>query len=200
MTVPNQSEPLATPAFRPKSAKLQRMLQHALIQRLDAQDRSWYLRIVLNESAPPMTLTFWKMLTHVGGVTASIIIAFIPLGFAEDAYKIAAVQAAWTLGLSHLVVQVIKRNVVRVRPAERVNLIAHVALPDKFSFPSGHSAAVMSVAFIHAFTFHTLAWPMLGIATIVGFSRVRVGAHYPGDVLIGQLIAIATGVLVLKLW
>mgnify|MGYP003341360472 CR=1 FL=1 len=102
------------------------MLQHALIQRLDAQDRAWYLRLVLAESAPALTLSFWKMLTHVGGVTASILIAFIPLGFAEDAYKIAAVQAAWTLGISHLIVQVIKRNVVRVRPTERVHLIAHV--------------------------------------------------------------------------
>ncbi len=191
---------MTAPAFRPRSIRLQRMLQHALIQRIDARDRAWYLRLVLAESAPTMTLNFWKMLTHVGGVTASIIIAFVPLGFAEDAYKIAAVQAAWTLGISHLMVQVIKRNVVRVRPAERVQLISHVALPDKFSFPSGHSAAAMSVAFIHAFTFHSLAWPMLGIATIVGFSRVRVGAHYPGDVLIGQLIAIATGVLVLRLW
>ncbi|MCX5763551.1 MAG: phosphatase PAP2 family protein [Gemmatimonadetes bacterium] len=35
---------------------------------------------------------------------------------------------------------------------------------------------------------------------IVGFSRVRVGVHYPGDVVMGQLIAIATGVLVLRLW
>ena len=82
------------------------MLQHALIQRIDARDRAWYLRLVLAESAPTMTLNFWKMLTHVGGVTASIIIAFVPLGFAEDAYKIAAVQAAWTLGISHLIVQV----------------------------------------------------------------------------------------------
>ena len=69
------------------------MLQHALIQRLDAQDRAWYLRLVLAESAPALTLSFWKMLTHVGGVTASILIAFIPLGFAEDALRAVARRA-----------------------------------------------------------------------------------------------------------
>ena len=77
---------------------------------------------------------------------------------------------------------------------------AHVGSPDRFSFPSGHAASVMSVAFIHAATFHSLAVPMLVLAALVGFSRVRLGVHYPGDVLVGQLIAIATGVAVRALW
>src|SRR5471030_2370485 len=57
----------------------------------------------------------------------------------------------------------------------------------------------MSVAFIHAATFHSLGWPLLVIAALIGVSRVRLGAHYPGDVLVGQLIAIATGAMVVSL-
>jgi undecaprenyl-diphosphatase len=75
-----------------------------------------------------------------------------------------------------------------------------VSVPDRFSFPSGHSAAVMSVAFIHAANFHSLAVLMIVLATLVGFSRVKLGVHYPGDVLVGQLIAILTGVAVRALW
>ena len=96
--------------------------------------------------------------------------------------------------------QVIKRNVVRERPNEAIETAAHVGVPDRFSFPSGHSASIMSVAFIHAATFHSLAVPMLVMAALVGFSRVKLGVHYPGDVLVGQLIAIATGVAVRALW
>jgi undecaprenyl-diphosphatase len=147
-----------------------------------------------------VTLLFWTCITRMGGVTASVAFAFAPLFAAEGPLKIAAVQAAWALSVSLLIVQAVKRIVVRTRPAERVLSNAHVHIPDRFSFPSGHAAASMSVAFIHAAAFHSLGWPLLVIAVLIGVSRVRLGAHYPGDVLVGQFIAIATGVTVRALW
>jgi len=176
------------------------MLRRPLIHRLDLRDRALYLRWVIGESASAATLLFWTALTHMGGITASVGFALVPLVLAEGQLKVAAVQAAWSLAISHLIVQVIKRNVVRARPTERVSFNPHVKLPDRFSFPSGHATSVMSVAFVHAANFHSLALPLLALAALVGFSRVRLGAHYPGDVLVGQLIAIATGVAVRALW
>ncbi len=192
--------PLTVPPFRPPLASFNRMLQSRLLHRLDDRDRALYLRWVIGESASRATLFFWTVLTHMGGVTASVVFALVPLLTAEGQLKVSAVQAAWTLTISLLVVQAIKRLVVRTRPTERVSLSAHVHVPDRFSFPSGHAAASMSVAFIHAATFHSLGWPLLVIAALIGVSRVRLGAHYPGDVLVGQLIAIATGVMVRALW
>ncbi len=86
---------------------------------------------------------------------------------------------------------VIKPIFRRVRP---------VAYPDKpitrtlrraprtFSFPSGHSASAAAFA-----TGVALEAPIVGaaiapIALAVGFSRIRVGVHYPGDVLAGFAI------------
>jgi undecaprenyl-diphosphatase len=42
--------------------------------------------------------------------------------------------------------------------------------------------------------FPTLLAPLLAVALLVGFSRVRLGVHFPGDVVAGQAIATATAV------
>jgi undecaprenyl-diphosphatase len=54
----------------------------------------------------------------------------------------------------------------------------------------------MSVALPYAAAFPAWAFPLLLVALLVGFSRVRLRVHYPSDVLVGQLIAAGTaGVL-----
>ncbi len=176
------------------------MMRARLITRLDARDRALFLRWVIGAHTPRRATRAWTWLTHIGGARVSILAVLLPMLFAGAELQLTAIQAAWALTLSHLVVQLIKRRVLRERPSVRVTETTHVAVPDRFSFPSGHSCAVMSVAFVYAVAYPGLSWPLLLLSALVGFSRVRLGVHYPGDVLAGQAIAIGTGVAVLWLW
>ena len=163
--------------------------------RLDAHDRALFVRWVLDEWSSPQATRLWRLVTHLGGLRTSVAAVLVPLAASAPAVRAAATQALAALALSHLVVQVVKRTVMRGRPVGAVVTHAHVAVPDCFSFPSGHSCAAMSVAFAYGVAFPTLAVPLVGLASIVGFSRVRLGVHYPGDVLVGQMIAIGTVVV-----
>jgi undecaprenyl-diphosphatase len=141
----------------------------------------------------------WVIVTHAGGLWASVLASTVPL-LADGAVRAAAVHALAGLALSHAIVQLVKRNVERPRPSAQTQFNTLVAEPPCFSFPSGHATAAMSVAFMYAMAFPSFAIALMVIAIAVGFSRVRLGVHYPGDVLAGQVIALFSDLLLLSLW
>lgn len=176
------------------------MIRYPLLARLDARDRAFFLRWVIGDSTPRRTTRAWTLLTHIGGVRVSVLAVLLPMLFATGLLRTAALQGAWALTLSHIIVQIVKRKALRARPSVRSDSRTHVEIPDRFSFPSGHSCAAMSVAFVYAMVFPVFAPPILLLATLVGFSRVRLGVHYPGDVIVGQLTAIVTAIGVIAVW
>jgi undecaprenyl-diphosphatase len=159
--------------------------------RLDAHDRMIMLRCAMPSSASRASRAAWIVITHLGGTGASLLAAGLPLLACcqlHDASRLALAAVA----LSHILVQIAKRTVGRRRPERAGTCVSLVREPDRFSFPSGHATASMSVALVYGIAFPAWSVPLLLLALVVGFSRVRLGVHYPSDVLVGQLIALGT--------
>jgi undecaprenyl-diphosphatase len=169
-----------------------------LLHRLDARDRALFVRWASMATATRRARIVWIALTHAGGATCTILASVMPL-WLHGALRDAARLALATLVASHVIVQLIKRTVGRPRPSRGTSCPNLVAEPDRFSFPSGHAAAAMSVALAYAIAFPTAAPLLMATAVLVGKSRVCLGVHYPGDVLAGQTIALATGFVLLAL-
>lgn len=89
---------------------------------------------------------------------------------------------------------VAKPLTVRARPqrSERAELSRrHVPMPRSSSFPSGHTASAFAFATGAGHAFPGLSAPLRAIATLVGYSRVHTGVHFPADVLAGAFLGVS---------
>jgi undecaprenyl-diphosphatase len=100
-----------------------------------------------------------------------------------------------------------KNSVHRLRPCHEPALEGLVHLVKgrcggSFGFVSSHAsnaftAAIFSLLLIRKrwFTYSMILW-----ALVVGYSRIYLGAHYPGDVICGSLLGVIIGWGVYKLY
>ncbi len=117
------------------------------------------------------------------------------LGLRRGPLRRGAVRGIGSLGIASAVANaVLKRLFGRVRP-DLGGLAGHRRLPrapHTFSFPSGHSASAGAFATAVALESPPAGALLAPLALAVGYSRVHVGVHYPGDVLTG--LAMGAGV------
>ncbi|OXM88328.1 phosphatase PAP2 family protein [Paenibacillus rigui] len=131
----------------------------------------------------------FNTITHLGGATATIAIALCLSLFGKGSLQLAGFHCCAVLALSHIPVALIKRKYPRLRP--------YLVVPDTHtckkplsdpSFPSGHTAAIFSVAVPLACATPWLAPVVLPLACLVGMSRIYLGLHYPSDCLAGSIL------------
>ncbi|HEY7836572.1 MAG TPA: phosphatase PAP2 family protein [Solirubrobacteraceae bacterium] len=100
-----------------------------------------------------------------------------------------------TAALGNVAAKPLGRRARPDRIAARVPLPRHVRMPSSRSFPSGHTAAAVAFAAGAGRALPAARLPLYGLAAAVGYSRVHTGVHYPGDVLAGAALGLATAAL-----
>lgn len=88
----------------------------------------------------------------------------------------------------------IKPVVGRSRPGLFATL--RTGLHGGYGFPSNHAANTFAGATVLVMAVPAVRIPAFGIASLVAYSRVYVGVHYPFDVLAGALLGLLGGGLV----
>lgn len=89
----------------------------------------------------------------------------------------------------------IKSFFSRMRPYKKHDKIPIMYPPDKHSFPSGHTMVGFAISFsVGSYSFGS-AILFYTIASLIAFSRVYVGLHYPLDVICGIVLGSVIGIL-----
>jgi undecaprenyl-diphosphatase len=105
-----------------------------------------------------------------------------------------AMLAAFAANL--IVYYLVKNLIKRERPFRAIeNLSNLIVPPDKYSFPSGHTAGAFIIAQIMSFQFPSLEGPLFIWAALVGISRIFLRVHYPTDVIAGTVLGLVTSAL-----
>ncbi|MDO9341002.1 MAG: phosphatase PAP2 family protein [Bacteroidales bacterium] len=100
-----------------------------------------------------------------------------------------------------------KNHFQRLRPCHEPSLEGLIHLVNgecggKFGFVSSHATNSFNVAFI-SLLFIKKRWYTISIilwALVVGYSRIYLGVHYPGDVICGSLLGALIGWSIYKLY
>ena len=156
-----------------------------------------------------------KVLTHSGDKGILLIVLILAFLIIPRTRAI-GIMSTISIVIESLLNNVLLKNLIaRTRPYDEIEgLINLVGRQSDYSFPSGHTGAAFAVAGAMlvvalfglpmiektgefkredpSLTFKLISVILIMYATLLAFSRMYVGVHYPTDVLCGLLLGLGT--------
>lgn len=168
------------------------VVREGRLQRMLLFDES--LLLAVRRWRSPLRTAVARALTRVGDASSWTILGVGLLATLTRTGVHLGLRLGAATGLGTLLSQALKRSLTRARPDTAIEGFEALASnPDRFSFPSGHTAAAVSVAVAWAGEPFALGPLSTLLATGIALSRVYLGAHYPFDVAAGATLGVFAG-------
>jgi len=163
----------------------------------------------LNNLGSPTWDNFWLVVTHTYTFVPlyAILLYLFYKKFGLKSFLIFVVIIAVMITFTDQVTNIFKRTFERPRPCGEDSLIGQIRFIavrcGKYGFFSGHSANSMAAAVFAGLTlkpyYKNLIFILLFWSSIVAYSRIYVGVHYPLDIVCGLTFGALSGFVFYKL-
>lgn len=141
-----------------------------------------------------------KMVSQTGDGYLYLAIGIVCWAFDPQHGTLFLYSALLAYALELPIYVVLKKAFKRQRPCDLFsNFRSHITPSDKFSLPSGHTAAAFLMASLIAYFYPTLAILAYTWAATIGLSRVLLGVHYPSDIVAGATLGLTISYLSLTI-
>lgn len=152
---------------------------------------------------------FWLLMsekaTNVFMYLSLVVIYGIKKGWKQAFYLL--FTAAVLVGLTDQLTNIFKNGFMRLRPCytpdvKEVMRLVKGGCGGQYGFFSGHASNSFALAMLFSLVFQRQKWMMpllLIFASLIAYSRVYIGVHYPLDILCGSVVGIVNAYLVARL-
>lgn len=178
-----------------------------MLEALNDLDTTLFL--ALNGSLPSLDRAMWWVSQPLFWMPLYVVMVWScksVLGTWKQRAMVAACLVLCVAGTDAISARVLKPSVERLRPSHEPSLAGQVHLLQerpgelyrggRYGFVSSHAANHMGVAvFFSGLLGGGWTWGLLAWAFLIGYSRIHLGVHYPGDVLGGFVVGWGVGSL-----
>jgi len=160
------------------------------LSELGAVDRAAY-EAVTRTPTPSLDEPIRRLSNAANHSLLWLAIAALLALFGGERGRRAALDGVVAIGITSASVNLVTKSIVtRPRPehADPAPFAGReIEMPASPSFPSGHAASAFAFAYAVGRHLPILAIPIRLLAGAVAYSRVHLGVHYPGDVVVGSI-------------